>query len=59
MFWNIVLWILGIFLLLGLIRVLIYHPASFFDLMLEILFIDLLADLITAIFDSSGDGFDW
>ena len=58
-FWVITLWIVGTILFLGLIRVLIKHPASFADFFLDIMFLDVMIDLITAIFESGGDGIDW
>lgn len=55
LFWGILLSILAIIVVIGIIRVAIKQPADFGELLLELLLLDVLFDLLGAIFEGLGD----
>jgi hypothetical protein len=55
---TIFLIILAVIVFIGIIRVIVTPPESFFDLILDILLLDLLIDLLQVLFEGIGDSLD-
>lgn len=50
--------ILAVIVFIGIIRVIVSPPESFFDFILDILLLDLLIDLLQVLFEGIGDSLD-
>lgn len=58
MIWTVVLIIFAILIIAGIIRVIMRPSESIFDFILDILWLDILGDLLGAIFEAIGDSID-